>query len=261
MPQNLSNSELKEILDSLVDKVNNLDFIEDDPICIPHGFSSRQDIEIAGLFAATLAWGQRKTIVNKSRELIRLMDNEPYAFVSDHSASDRRRFEHFVHRTFQGVDASYFLEFLQHVYSQVDSLEDIFYGDRSMPYRQEVAINSFHDLFVSFAAMPKRTGKHVASPAKKSTCKRLNMYLRWMVRSDNKGVDFGLWNSIPMSELMIPLDVHVENYARQFGLLNRKQRDWLSVVELTNSLKNFDAVDPVKYDYALFGLGVMGDRL
>lgn len=261
MNQNFSYTDLKEILDNLVEKVNNREFIDEDPISIPHRFTLKQDIEISGLLAAILSWGQRKTIVNKSSELIAMMGESPYDFIKHHGPKDRKKFEYFVHRTFQGADAMYFLEFLQDVYAKVDSLEDVFYVDKTQPYFQEDAINSFYQQFVSLSTMPSRTTKHVASPAKKSTCKRINMYLRWMVRQDDKGVDFGLWKHIPMSSLMIPLDVHVEKYARQFGLLTRKQRDWQAVAELTEALKQFDADDPVKYDYALFGLGVIGDKL
>jgi uncharacterized protein (TIGR02757 family) len=253
----MNDIELKERLDILVDKVNRLDFIENDPIGIPHRYSGKQDIEISGLFAAVLAWGQRKTIINKTNELLRLMDDVPYDFIVNHSEEDRKPFERFVHRTFQGIDAICFLAFLQQHYRQYDSLEQAFYPDPSSSYRQEDGLNHFYNYFCSTPDMLRRTQKHIASPSKNSTCKRLNMYLRWMVRYDDRGVDFGLWHSIPMSELMMPLDVHVEKYGRAFGLLTRKQRDWRAVIELTEALSRFDSKDPVKYDYALFGLGVM----
>ncbi len=251
------NIALKDRLDELVDSVNRIGFIEHDPIGIPHRFTLMQDIEISGLLAAVLAWGQRKTIINKTTELLNRMDNQPYDFILHHSENDRKPFLNFVHRTFQGIDAIYFLDFLQRHYRQYDTLESAFYPDIAKPYRQEEALNDFCSYFCSSRDLLQRTQKHIASPAKKSTCKRLNMYLRWMVRSDDRDVDFGLWKTIPMSGLMMPLDVHVENYARKFGLLTRKQRDWLAVVELTEALKDFDPHDPVKYDFALFGLGVM----
>jgi uncharacterized protein (TIGR02757 family) len=256
---NMHDTGLKDRLDDLVDRVNRLDFIENDPIGIPHRFTSKQDIEISGFLAAILAWGQRKTIINKTNELISMMDNDPYRFIVGHSEEDRKPFVNFVHRTFQGADALYFLEFLQQHYRRFESLEQAFVPNLSTVYRQEDALNHFYQYFSASPHLLQRTLKHIASPAKKSTCKRLNMFLRWMVRSDDRGVDFGIWKSIPMSGLMIPLDVHVEKYSRQFGLLKRKQRDWLAVTELTTSLAMFDEADPVKYDFALFGLGVMKD--
>jgi uncharacterized protein (TIGR02757 family) len=250
-------SELKDYFDTLVDKVNNAGFIPDDPISVPHRFSKLQDIEIAAFLTAILSWGKRKTIINKATELIARMDNEPYDFVVNHTEKERASFLSFKHRTFQATDTLYFLDFLQRHYSAHASLEKAFYPDASISYDQKKALIYFHNYFFSGDSAPKRTQKHIATPARKSTCKRLNMLLRWMVRQDSRKVDFGLWKSIPMSSLMIPLDVHVENYARSFGLLTRKQRDWMSVEEITDKLKVLDPYDPVKYDYALFGLGIM----
>ncbi len=251
-----SNSEeLKDFLESKVREVNVPDFIPNDPILIPHSYTHKQDIEISAFWTAMLSWGQRITIINKSKELFGLMDNAPYDFIVNHKEKDRQRFENFKHRTFQYTDTLYFLEFLQWYYNKHESLESIFAQGSTM----KKALEGFHELFFHLPEAPKRTTKHVATPIRKSTCKRLNMFLRWMVRRDKSGVDFGLWKSISMSKLMIPLDVHVERVARHFGLINRKQRDWQAVEELTQNLSQLDASDPVKYDFALFGVGVLGE--
>lgn len=250
---------LKSYLDEISDRVNSLDFIEWDPISIPHGFTRKQDIEISGFFSAILAWGNRKTIIMKSKELMNMMDNAPFDFIRNHTEEDKKVFLSFKHRTFQATDILYFVDFLQRHYTNQETLETAFYRDHSIPYDQESALIHFHKYFFDNEFAPLRTRKHIASPAKNATCKRLNMYLRWMVRNDDRKVDFGLWKSIPMSGLMMPLDVHVERYARKFNLITRKQRDWQTVRELTDNLKQFDAQDPVKYDYALFGLGVATD--
>ncbi len=251
----LPGDNLKAFLDERVDKYNSLSFIEKDPISIPHRFSKQQDIEISGFWIAMLSWGLRKTIINKGNELIELMDNAPHDFIINHKEKDRKAFLHFKHRTFNDIDTLYFLEFLQHHYSKHDSLEDSFL--LSDKYEAKSSLTNFHEYFFSLETAPKRTRKHVASPAKKSTAKRLNMFLRWMVRNNSTGVDFGIWKRIPTSELMIPLDVHVDKVARHLGLLKRKQTDWQSVEELTNRLKEFDPDDPVKYDFALFGIGIL----
>jgi len=249
---------LKALLDECVEKYNKPGFIESDPICIPHRFTQKQDIEIAAFWTATFAWGQRKTIINKADELFGLMDGAPFDFIKNHQEPDRKRFLEFKHRTFQPTDTLYFLEFLQWFYQNHSSLEDAFLaGLRADDEHVGNALRSFQELFFSLPIAPNRTRKHVASPATKSTCKRLNMFLRWMVRQDGKGVDFGLWKRIKTSQLLIPLDVHVDRIGRKFGLLQRKQTDWLAVVELTEKLREFDPNDPVKYDFALFGLGVL----
>lgn len=253
--------DLKAQLDQLVERYNQPRFIEQDPISIPHQFSQQQDIEIMGFWAAMLAWGQRKTIINKSQELIQLMDNAPYDFVTNHEESDRERFLSFKHRTFQAVDALYFLEFFQQYYRQHDSLESAFArhlsaGDRDIG----PALIGFHNDFFASPLAPQRTRKHVATPVRRSTCKRLNMFLRWMVRRDQKGVDFGIWKRIHPRQLLMPLDVHVERVARRLGLLSRKQVDWQAVLALTEQLRRFDPEDPVKYDFALFGMGVLGEQ-
>lgn len=247
---------LKAFLDEWVDKVNIAGFIEDDPILIPHRFSDRRDKEISGFFAAILAWGQRKTIISKTSELLKMMDDAPYDFILNHTDADLIHLQKFKHRTFQITDLLYFIDFLKRHFQNYHSLEQAFYPDTSVPYSQESALIRFHDYFFNAEYAPVRTRKHIATPFRKSTCKRLNMYLRWMVRKDQHKVDLGLWKSIPASGLMMPLDVHVENTSRKLGLLIRKQRDWEAVTELTINLRKFDPNDPVKYDFALFGLGI-----
>lgn len=253
--------DLKALLDDSVRRFNTTDFIATDPISIPKRFTRLQDIEISGFWVAMLAWGQRKTIINSANKLLNLMDQAPYDFVLNHEEKDRARFEEFKHRTFNFTDTLYFLEFFQQYYQRHSSLEQAFtrgLGPESVDMTD--ALQHFHETFFSLPDAPRRTRKHVSTPARKSTCKRLNMFLRWMVRRDEQGVDFGLWSHIRPDQLLIPLDVHVERVARRFGLLTRQQRDWLAVVELTEALKQFDANDPVKYDFALFGLGVLDQR-
>lgn len=246
-----------EQLEAAVIRCNRPNFIENDPISIPHRFSTLQDIEITGFWIAMLAWGQRKTIINSGNRLIDLMDGAPHDFIINHEEKDRAKFSEFKHRTFQFTDTLYFLEFFQHYYKQHASLESAFAQHLSdTDIHTENALRGFHELFFSLDNAPKRTRKHVSTPDRKSTCKRLNMFLRWMVRQDDKGVDFGLWKDIKPSQLLIPLDVHVDRVARHFKLIQRKQTDWKTVLELTENLRQFDANDPVKYDFALFGLGV-----
>ena len=251
--------ELKDFLNHKVTTYNQSSFIENDPISIPHQFTKLQDIEIMGFWSAMLAWGQRKTIINKSNELIQLMDGAPYDFMINHQEKDRERFISFKHRTFQVIDTLYFLQFFQYFYQNNDTLETAFSQFLSPNDKHTgKALIGFHDLFFSLPDAPKRTRKHVATPIRKSTCKRLNMFLRWMVRQDNKGVDFGIWKTIKPAQLLMPLDVHVDKVARKLNLLDRKQTDWLTVLELTEKMRTFDKQDPVKYDFALFGLGVLG---
>ncbi len=255
---NYKENSLFSFLEEQVNTFNQPSFIKDDPISIPHQFSILQDIEIVAFWTAMLAWGQRKTIMNKARELIQLMDNAPYDFMLNHEEKDRVKFLTFKHRTFQATDTLYFLSFFQNFYKKNNSLETAFTQYLTVDVTTvEPALIGFHNLFFSLEDAPQRTRKHIASPAKKSTCKRLNMFLRWMVRKDDKGVDFGLWNEINPSQLLIPLDVHVDRVARRLGLIQRKQTDWKTVLELTQNLRDFDPYDPVKYDYALFGTGVL----
>lgn len=250
--------QLKKFLDKKVGEYNVPGFIKDDPVSIPHRFSNQQDIEIAGFFAAVFAWGNRKTIIRKCTELLALMDDSPYQFCLRHSAKDLRRLEGFVHRTFNSEDLLYFVAFLKHHYGRHTSLETAFFNHQvlSSPEPVEAALNHFYDYFFSMPWIPDRTRKHIAAPRKNSACKRLNMYLRWMVRRDSKGVDFGIWKSVSAADLICPLDVHVARVAGRLGLLERKQNDWKAAMELTCRLRKLDPVDPVKYDFALFGLGV-----
>lgn len=249
----MKQSELKAFLDEKYAAYHRPEFIENDPILIPHLFTKKQDIEIAGFFAATFAWGQRKTIINKCRELMEIMDMAPHDFILGHQPEDLKPFANFKHRTFNSIDFNHFAGVLKEFYSQSASLESAFFPSKSTV---EQSLIQFHNRFFEHVDAPQRTRKHIATPAKKSTCKRLNMFLRWMVRKDPLGVDFGLWNQIEPASLMCPFDVHVEKVGRKLGLISRKQRDWQSVVELTVNLRKFDPLDPVKYDYALFGLGV-----
>ena len=253
-------NELKKFLDRKVAEFNTPDFIKDDPVCIPHLFSKKQDIEIAGFFAAIFAWGIRKTIINKCRLLLQLMDNAPFDFCINHTENDLRKLEGFCHRTFNDTDLLYFVSFLKFHYSQHPSLESAFFNDRTLQQPGEVienALNYFYQYFFSMEYVPKRTTKHIASPQKNSSCKRLNMYLRWMVRNDNKGVDFGIWKNITSAQLICPVDVHVARVSRHFNLLKRKPADWQAAIELTQELRKLDKNDPVKYDFALFGLGIL----
>jgi uncharacterized protein (TIGR02757 family) len=252
------NNNLEQFLNYKADQYNTIDFIASDPISIPHRFSKKQDIEIAGFFAAIFAWGNRTIIINKCTDLLQRMDNAPYDFVINHEASDLKKLLHFKHRTFNDTDLLYFIQFFKHHYSQHKSLETAFtkWMDKA-DINTEFALNGFYQYFFSLPHVPERTKKHIAAPMKNSSCKRLNMFLRWMVRRDNKGVDFGLWKKISPSQLICPIDVHVARVARRFNLLERKQTDWLAAIELTDHLKKFDSNDPAKYDFALFGLGVV----
>jgi uncharacterized protein (TIGR02757 family) len=245
---------LKQFLDNKVKEYNQPAFIKDDPILIPHLFTRKQDIEIAGFFAAVFSWGNRTTIIAKSKELMRRMDNAPYAFIKNHSAKDLQHLKKFKHRTFNEDDLFYFTEFLQQHYLKHDSLESAFFPNSHLDTEQ--GLIHFKNYFFSFEHL-KRTEKHISSPLQKSTCKRLNMFLRWMVRNDKKGIDFGLWKKISASQLICPVDVHVARVAKKLGLLKRKQVDWLAAVELTDALRQLDKDDPVKYDFALFNLGVI----
>ena len=235
----------KQELDQILLNLDPKDFITHDPISIPHRFKTKEDIEISAFFAATLAWGQRKTIINNANKLMHWMGEEPHRFMLEHSTAELKQFEKFVHRTFNSTDVLYFIEVLKHWYSDGNSIEDYFVGDT-----MKEKISNFHFSFFDNDFVSERTRKHVANPAKNSSAKRLNMYLRWMVRND--GLDFGIWNSIKSSELKCPLDVHVQRAAFHFGLLTRKQQDWKAVEELSDNLSLLDSDDPIKYDLALF---------
>ncbi|TCZ68404.1 TIGR02757 family protein [Flaviaesturariibacter aridisoli] len=250
-------AELKAFLDRKVSEYNRPSFIAADPVSVPHRFTQKADIEIAGFFAALFAWGNRTTIINKSNELMALMDEAPYQFVTQHEEQDLKRFLHFRHRTFNPTDILYFIQFFQQHYRQSNTLETAFVPGRFTG--MEDALNSFHTYFFSLPDAPPRTRKHIAAPFKGSTCKRILMYLRWLVRADGQGVDFGLWKKIRPADLVIPVDLHVARVARRFGLLERPATDWTAALELTGRLKAFDPADPVKYDFALFSLGI-GER-
>ena len=238
-------AQTKSQLDTILQNLNPKDFIDNDPISIPHRFKTKEDIEISAFFAAILAWGQRKTIINNGNKLMHWMGEEPHRFILDHSDNELKQFEKFVHRTFNSTDVLYFIEVLRHWYRDGKSLEDYFVGD-TMKDR----ITNFHQSFFAYDFAPDRTRKHIANPARNSSAKRLNMFLRWMVRNDE--LDFGIWHSIKPSELKCPLDVHVQRAAFHFGLLTRKQQDWKAVEELSANLLELDSKDPIKYDLALF---------
>jgi uncharacterized protein (TIGR02757 family) len=252
---------LKDFLDRKVDEYNQPSFIERDPVSIPHLYTKKQDIEIAGFFASIFAWGNRTTIINKAKELMQLMDNSPHAFITQHNDKDLKRVLQFKHRTFNVTDLLYFILFLKHHYQHYPTLETAF--SKWMDTKDETiekALSGFHNYFFSLQDFPVRTKKHVATPKRNSSCKRLNMFLRWMVRKDNCGVDFGIWNKISPSQLVCPIDVHVARVGKHLNLILRKQIDWQTALELTSRLRSFDNTDPVKYDFALFGLGV-GEKL
>ena len=245
---------IHDFLEQKTLQYNHAEFITNDPVSIPHLFTVKQDIEIMGFWAAMLSWGQRKTILNKCHELIGLMDGKPYDFIMNHTEKDLAVFLNFKHRTFNLTDTLYFIKFLKFHYSSFDSLEDAFVQQNGQ-YSVEKGLNGFRNYFFT-GDFPTRTFKHVSWPLGGSTCKRLNMFLRWMVRNDGVGVDFGIWKNIPVSSLMIPLDLHVDRVSRKLGLISRKQCDWRTVLELTAQLAIFDPSDPCKYDFALFNLGI-----
>lgn len=249
-------SEFKKILDKELKAFEAGEFIANDPILIPYGFSKKQDIEISGFFAATLAWGQRTTIIANCKKLMSLMDHAPHDFITQHQDKDLQRFEGFVHRTFQTTDLLYFIAFLQQHYKKHSSLETAFTdgikNDKDEDFVKNMLIH-FHHYFFSLEFAPERTRKHISTPEKNSACKRINMFLRWMVRKHQ--VDFGIWNNISPSSLICPLDVHVHKAVSEFHLLKQKNADWKAAIELTKLLQSFDAEDPVRYDLALFNLG------
>lgn len=245
---------LKEFLEEKVILYNNSNFIESDPIQIPHLFTLKEDIEIAGFLVATIAWGNRKSIIKNSHQLMKRMGNSPYDFVMNYSDNDSELLSGFVHRTFNSDDLSYFIKSLQNIYTNHGGLENIFTSNKGEASLQ-LAIHELKQVFFELPHLP-RTQKHVSDPMKNSAAKRINMFLRWMVRNDNAGVDFGIWKDIPPALLSCPLDVHSGNVARKLDLLNRKQNDAKALKELDTSLRVLDSQDPVKYDFALFGLGV-----
>ena len=257
----LSSQEIRDLLDEAYERFATPAFIADDPIQVPRSFSKREDAETIGFITATIAWGQRKTIIANAWKLVHLMDGEPFDFVMNASGAELGRLDGFVHRTFNAIDLRHFVAGLRHVNQAHGGLEGAFLPlDTGSPLPPMTGmITLFRDRFFA-PAHEARTHKHVADPARGSNAKRINMFLRWMVRPDDRGVDLGLWKRIPTRALHVPLDVHTGRVARELGLLLRKQDDWKSVVELTEALRQFDAEDPVKYDIALFALGVEAGR-
>ena len=247
--------DLKEFLDRKVLQYNQPGFIKNDPISIPHLFTKKQDIEISGLFAAVMAWGQRITIINKCKDLLQRMDGAPYDFILHHRSPDLKRLVDFKHRTFNTTDLLYFVAFLKSYYKHHESLETLFLVASNESTVENGLIN-FHRQFFSLPDFPMRSKKHIATPERKSACKRINMYLRWMVRSDQQGVDFGIWKNISPRQLVCPCDLHVERVARKLQMIKSKPMNWQTALELTIQLRKFDPLDPVKYDFALFGLGI-----
>ncbi|MEC4003860.1 TIGR02757 family protein [Flavobacterium sp. SUN052] len=250
----MTKSELKEFLDEKVALYNNPNFIESDPIQIPHQFSLKEDIEIAGFLSATIAWGNRKMIIQNSKKMMDIMGNSPYDFVMNHQEYQLEQLENFVHRTFNSQDLKTFIKGLQNIYTNHNGLESVFSKNHEANSMQK-SISEFKKIFFEIEHQ-NRTQKHISDPINNSAAKRINMFLRWMVRNDTKGVDFGIWKTIPMSALSCPLDVHSGNVARKLELLTRKQNDGKALFELDSNLRNLDPNDPVKYDFALFGLGV-----
>lgn len=250
----MTKTELKEFLDAKVDQYNNPKFLESDPLQIPHLFNKKEDIEISAFLTATIAWGNRKSIINNAHRLMELMDHSPYDFVMNHSEEELNRFENFVHRTFNSLDLSYFVSSLRNLYVNYQGLEGVFTTHQQKSSLQP-AISKFKEVFFELP-FEVRTTKHVSDPLKGSAAKRINMFLRWMVRDANTDVDFGLWKNINPAILSCPLDVHSGNVARKLKLLKRKQNDAKALAELDESLRKLDPIDPVKYDFALFGLGV-----
>ncbi len=247
----LSKNELLDFLENAYDKYNRPDFITTDPVSIPHLFSKKEDIEISAFLAATIAWGQRSTIISNAKKLVQAMDLSPYSFVMNATDKELQRLENFKHRTFNSTDLNFFIFSLRNIYAEYGGMEKVFSGKDNV----KDSLIHFNRVFFSIPHL-KRAEKHVSNPALGSAAKRLNMFLRWMVRNDKRGVDLGIWKTISPSLLYCPLDVHSGNVARKLKLLKRKQNDWQSAEELTKALRKFDAADPVKYDFALFGLGV-----
>ena len=246
--------ELKEFLDEKADIYNSPDFIVDDPVQIPHRFQLKQDIEITAFLAATIAWGNRKSIIKSAEKMLEIMGNSPYDFVINHTERDLDFIkDKNIHRTFNGEDFSYFIKQFQKIYNHHKSLEELFLLNQE-EHNFQHSIERFRKDFLGLEK--HRTHKHVSSPYKNSSSKRIMMFLRWMVRKDNRGVDFGIWGKIDQRFLSIPLDVHTGNISRKLELISRKQNDWKTVLELDEVVRKLDAEDPAKYDFALFGLGV-----
>jgi len=256
----MNSGELKALLEEKYQKFNQPAFLEHDPLGIPHRFKRKHDIEISGFFAAILAWGNRKSIISSCNKLIYLMDDSPYEFIVSHSSPELKRFEKFVHRTFNSTDLLFLIEAFKNIYLEYKSLEPLFVPN-STDLTVKSGLENFHRYCFSLPFAPLRSKKHIATPEKKSACKRLNMFLRWMVRSDEHGVDFGIWKTIKPSQLICPLDVHVLRIANELSLLNTNKSDWQTAELLTSQLRKLDPIDPVKYDFALFGMGLEKNQL
>ncbi|NNF19080.1 MAG: TIGR02757 family protein [Flavobacteriaceae bacterium] len=250
----MKKKELKDFMDNKVEQYNHPKFLEEDPIQIPHTYSSKEDIEISAFLTATIAWGNRKSIIKNASRMMELMDNAPSEFIRMHQESDLQQLQPFVHRTFNANDFQTFVRGLKHIYQNYDGLEGIF-RDHTVDDTLQPAISVLKKKFFEIPHQA-RTTKHISDPLKGSSAKRLNMFLRWMVRQDQCGVDFGIWHSVKASSLSCPLDVHTGNVARHLGLIKRKQNDAKALAELDAQLRKWDPADPVKYDFALFGLGV-----
>ncbi len=247
---------IRRFLDQKIIQYNQPSFIPRDPVSIPHLFTQKQDIEIAGLFAAVLAWGNRNTIINSCNRLLQWMDHAPYEFVRSHHDTDLKPFLTFAHRTFNATDLLYFFQFLQFYYQQHDSLESAFLPEQHYAHATiQQSLIHFHNYFFSLPEFPERTRKHISTPARGSACKRLCMYLRWMVRMDAHGVDFGIWHKLKPEQLICPLDVHVARVAHRFELISNEKSNWNTALKLTSLLRQWRPDDPAVYDYALFGLG------
>jgi uncharacterized protein (TIGR02757 family) len=251
----LSNNLLKEFLEEKYDQYNRPSFIESDPVQVPHLYQNPDDIEISAFLTATIAWGQRKSIITNAHRLMQLMGNSPFDFIMNADERQLDGLQKFVHRTFQGADCIFFIRSLRNIYINHGGLKTLIESDYKQTSDIAEGLARFRNVFFEIDG-PARTKKHISDVSKGASAKRLNMFLRWMVRNDKRGVDFGLWNAVPSSALYIPLDLHTGNIARKLGLLSRKQNDWKAVKELTSHLREFDPNDPVKYDFALFGLGV-----
>ena len=246
---------LKEFLDEKFLKYNSVEFVSTDPVQVPHFFSEPNDIEISAFLTATISWGQRKTIIRNARHLMHLMGNQPYEFVKTAGKDELELLQNFKHRTFNGIDIGYFIHSLKNIYVKYGGLKNVFENSYQSTGNLKETLIRFRKIFTGLT-IPARTQKHISDVEKNASAKRLNLFIRWMVRNDNRGVDFGIWKGIPSSALCIPLDIHTGNVARSLGLLKRKQNDWKAVEELTGELRKFDPDDPIKYDYALFGLGI-----
>jgi uncharacterized protein (TIGR02757 family) len=248
----MNQKDLKEYLDFKAEQYECPSFIENDPIQIPHRYSKKEDIEISAFLMATLAWGNRLSILKSGDKLMEIFGNAPYDFIMDY---DSLKPLPFVHRTFNGIDLNFFCRSLKNLYQNNAGLEGAFGLTDTKENGLQFRISNFRSTFLE-TTHEQRSEKHISNPLKNSACKRLVMFLRWMVRSKEKGVDFGIWENISKSELYVPLDVHTGNVARNLGILKRKQNDWKTNEELINRLRKMDVQDPAKYDFALFGVGV-----